>query len=140
MTPETIEQLFGTLIESTTAAWRKHLKTDSHNVHMSLNDFYEEIPELVDALIEAYQGIYGKVEGYENMLDDASEMTAIEYLETLRDICKNGRDLLNDETELESDMDAILDLISSTLYKLKELDSGPHTNESLSDYLTRVLC
>ena len=140
MKPETIEQLFGTLVECSAAAWKKHLKTSNRNKHEDLNDFYEDMPELVDTLIEAYQGLFGKVESYENLLADASEMTALEFLDELHEICKEGRVLLQGETELESDMDAILDLISSTVYKLREMDEvHPRANESLADFLERVL-
>lgn len=140
MKPETIEQLFGTLVECSAATWKKHLKTSNRVKHEDLNDFYNDMPELVDTLIEAYQGLFGKVDKYENLLADASDMTALEYLEALHDICKSGRDLLQGETELESDMDAVLDLISSTMYKIREMDEKhPQPNESLSDYIGRVL-
>lgn len=132
----TIEELFGTLQESTVKTWRDHLKTKKYSAHMALNDFYDEIPELVDTLIEDYMGIYGKVENYKDILTGEYD-DAIAYLEELRNISKEGRKLFSD-SELESDMDAILSLIDSTLYKLKELKESK-TLYSLTDFLTESL-
>lgn len=119
-----IEELFGTLQHAVVSTWRKHLKTSKHDVHVVLNDFYEDLPDLVDKLIEDYMGVNGKVEDYENELSE-KDYTAIEYLEKLREVAKDGYELMNDEPELEADLDDIVSLIDSTLYKLKEL-----TNEN----------
>ena len=53
----TIEELFGTLQQSTVASWRKHLRTAKYSKHMALDEFYKEMPEKVDALIEAWMGM-----------------------------------------------------------------------------------
>lgn len=138
MKPNSIEELFGTLIECTNVAWRKHLKTDKYRRHMALDEFYKEMPEKVDDLIECWQGLFGKVGDYINLFKDSSSMTAIEYLEELHKMCEEGRGLLRGKSELESAMDDILQQIDSTLYKLKEF-----TNESyiidLKDFLNESL-
>lgn len=129
-----IEELFGTLQQSFVETWRKHLKTPKYSAHKALNDFYDDIPDLVDQLIEDYMGIHGKVENYKNILD-AEHEDEVAYLEALRKVCKEGRDLL-DNSELESDMDSILSLIDSTLYQLKELKES---RKSLKNYLSESL-
>lgn len=121
----TIEEYFGTLQQSVLDTWREHLKTSKHNVHVILNDFYEDMPEKVDALIEAWMSHNGKVEDYKNTLEP-KDMDPIAYLEQLRTFTKEGRKLMK-ESELESLVDDILSLIDSTLYKLKELTK---TNEN----------
>lgn len=131
----TIEEYFGTLQQSVLDTWREHLKTSKHNIHVILNDFYEDMPEKVDALIEAWMSHNGKVEDYKNTLEP-KDMDPIAYLEQLRTFTKEGRELMK-ESELESLVDDILSLIDSTLYKLKELAK---TNEefkmkSLSNYI-----
>ena len=131
----TIEEYFGTLQQSVLDTWREHLKTSKHNIHVILNDFYEDMPEKVDALIEAWMSHNGKVEDYKNTLEP-KDMDPIAYLEQLRTFTKEGRELMK-ESELESLVDDILSLIDSTLYKLKELTK---TNEefkmkSLSNYI-----
>lgn len=128
----TIEEFFGTLQQSVVKSWRNHLKTDKYSNHMALDEFYKEMPELVDTLIEDYMGINGKVEDYKNVLPD--DMGTIEYLEALKNIVRKGRkELLDGKSELESDCDAILSQIDSTLYKLKELKES-----SITTYLKTI--
>jgi len=137
MKAKNIEEFFGTLQQATVEAWKSHLKTDKYSKHIALNEFYEDIVELVDTLIEDYQGLYGKVEDYVNLMS-TDKIGAIDYLTELHDLVKAGRkDLFKeDDTELASDIDAILSLIDSTLYKLKELkESGI----SLKNYLNESL-
>lgn len=105
---------------------------------MALNEFYSEIVELVDTLIENYMGIYGKVGEYKNLMS-TDKQNAIDYLSELRSFTIESRDALIDEkdTELWSDIDDILALIDSTLYKLKELKESNFI--SLTDFLTESL-
>ena len=92
----TIEQLFGTLQQSVVATWRKHLRTAKYAKHIALNEFYEEMPELVDALIEAWMGANGKkIKHYENILQ-SSNMNTLTYLKELKKIVKQGYELVED--------------------------------------------
>ena len=126
----TIEELFGTLQQSVVSSWRKHLVTDKYSNHMALDEFYKEMPELVDSLIEDWMGVNGKVTGFKNLLNDSEKMSAIDYLKKLKKIVNDGRSLMK-EKELEADLDSIASQINSTLYKLKELKE----NMGLSKYL-----
>lgn len=126
----TVEEFFGTLQESVVATWRKHLKTKKYSNHMALDEYYKEAPELIDALIEGWQGTHDKIEKYVDLLKDKEFDTAVDYLTELRKITKEGRKLM-DSSELESDTDAILSLIDGVIYKLKELKEGV----GLVDYL-----
>lgn len=125
-----VEELFGTLQQSVVASWRKHLKTDKYSKHEALDEFYKEMPELVDKLIEDWMGVNGKVESYTNLLDGSEKMTAVEYLNKLKSIVKDGYKLMR-EKELEADLDDIASQIDSTLYKIKELKESM----SLVNYL-----
>lgn len=145
MQAKNIEEFFGTLQQSTVEAWKKHLKVSKKSEHETLNDFYEDIVDVVDSLIEDYMSIHGKVEDYVNLLSE-KEMTALEYLETLREFTRESADELLDEddTELFSDVDNILSVMDTAIYKLKELEGGKDdkkTNESFSlkSYLTESL-
>lgn len=132
----TIEQLFGTLQQSVVSGWRKHLRTAKYAKHMALDEFYKEMPEKVDALIEAWMGAKGKkIKSYENILQ-SSNMNTLKYLGELKKVCKQGYDLLDDDEELESLLDDIVELINSTLYKVKELNEGM---VDLSDYINEAL-
>ena len=120
----TIEELFGTLQQSAVASWRKHLRTAKYGKHEALDNFYKEMPEKVDALIEAYMGAYGKkITKYTNILT-SSNMNTLKYLTELKRICRQGYDLLDDNEELEGLLDDIVNLINSTLYKVKELSES----------------
>ena len=145
MQAKNIEEFFGTLQQSTVEAWKKHLKVSKKSEHETLNDFYEDIVDVVDSLIEDYMSIHGKVKDYVNLLSE-KEMTALEYLETLREFTRESADELLDEddTELFSDVDNILSVMDTAIYKLKELKGGEDdkkTNESFSlkSYLTESL-
>ena len=133
----TIEELFGTLQQSTVATWRKHLRTAKYGKHEALDEFYKEMPEKVDALIEAWMGAHGKkVKGYENLLH-ASNMNTLKYLGELKKVCKDGYELMGDNDELKGLLDDIVNQINSTLYKVKELSES--TLVSLSDYINEAL-
>ena len=101
---------------------------------MALDEYYKDAPELIDTLIENWQGGHDKVEDYKNLLDGKDFDTAVDYLNELKKICKDGYDLL-DSSELKSDMDSILSLIDRTVYKLKELTEK---KMNLVDYLKSI--
>ena len=138
MKAKNIEEFFGTLQQATVETWKEHLKTDKYSSHIALNEFYEGIVELVDALIEEYMGKYGKVTEFKNIMT-SEKLGAVKYLEELQELVTTGREELIDEkdTELHSDIDAILSLISSTLYKLKELKE--HKMKGLADFIKENL-
>ena len=133
----TIEELFGTLQQATVASWRKHLRTAKYAKHMALDEFYKELPELVDALIEGYMGASGKkVKSFENILK-SKNMNTLKYLQELKKVCKEGYDLLDENEELEGLLDDIVNFINSTLYKVKELSESSMVD--LKDYVLEAL-
>ena len=101
----TIEELFGTLQMSVVSGWRKHLRTAKYAKHEALDEFYKEMPEKVDALIEAWMGAHGKKVGsFQNTLS-ASNMNTLKYLGELKRVCKEGYALMGDKDELKSLLD-----------------------------------
>ena len=133
----TIEELFGTLQMSVVAGWRKHLRSAKYGKHMALDEFYKEMPEKVDDLIEAWMGAHGKKVGaFQNTLQ-SSNMNTLKYLNELKRVCKEGYSLLGDKDELKSLMDDIVNLINSTLYKVKELNETAMID--LKDFINESL-
>lgn len=133
----TVEELFGTLQQAVVGSWRKHLRTAKYGKHEALDEFYKEMPEKVDALIEAWMGANGKKIGnFENLLKSANYNT-LSYLKELKKICKQGYSILGDNDELKSLLDDIVNLINSTLYKVKELSESSVID--LKDYLMESL-
>lgn len=133
----TIEEYFGTLQQSFVEIWKNHLQTGKYAAHKALNEYYDEIVEKVDKLIEDWMGIHGKVKDLTNKLTTKFD-DPIPYLEQLKEFAKNGRkELIPDkDTELWSDVDDILGTIDSTLYKLKELKESENT---LTNYMRENL-
>jgi Zn-finger nucleic acid-binding protein len=68
-----------------------------------------------------------------------AELSAYDkYLKELKKICKQGYDLLDENEELEGLLDDIVNLINSTLYKVKELAES-HSYPDLKDYINEAL-
>ena len=114
----TVANIFGTLQECVTITWRLHLKTRKHHIHVTLNEFYEKALDIVDDIIEQYQGIYGVVEDtFTNCIvgDGKSES---EYLTELKTFIENNRCVLGDHSEINSTIDEFIALIDSTIYKI----------------------
>lgn len=133
----TIEELFGTLQQSVVGTWRKHLRTSKYSKHMALDEFYTEMPEKVDDLIEAWMGVNGrKPKQFDNLLK-SKNMNTLDYLKSLKKIVKDGYELMNGEKELEALLDDIAELIDSTLYKVKELSERKMID--LKDYISESL-
>ena len=138
MKANNIGELFGTLQQSVVAEWRKHLQTGKYSKHMALDEFYKDMPEAVDDLIEAYQGHNSvKVEDYKNIID-ATEYDALGYLEALHDMIHESKYLL-EGSELLSLLDECLSIIDSTMYKLRELKESTESVSSLRSYIKEQL-
>lgn len=118
----TIGQYFGTLQESVTIVWRFHLKTRKYSVHIALNEFYEKALDIVDDIIEQYQGICGVVEEpFVNCVIGEGK-TEGEYITELKAFVENNRCVAScGHSEIDSVIDEFLGLIDSTNYKLANL-------------------
>lgn len=117
--------LFSKLFESREMAHIYHLQVNgqqgSHAAHVALNDYYFNVENLIDDLIETYQGQYGIVDGY-SIIDtkDTRSKEAVSYLEEIAEFIKHGRKCISvDDTHLHNIIDEIVALVYKTLYKLK---------------------
>jgi hypothetical protein len=119
-------KFFSKLFESREMAHVYHLSVKgdmgSYAAHVALGAYYEGILELIDELIETYQGQYELVENFE-MIDTADTKTKspIEYFEELVMFVKSERNtaLSAEDTHLQNVIDEVVGLIYRTLYKLK---------------------
>lgn len=133
----TIGAFFGTLIESIKIAWKYHLKSRKHSEHIFLEEYYDEAQDLIDALIEEYQGLFGVVENYENRVDDY-EKRPIQYFFDLRTFIITYMNIITEikeNSELKSDVDAILSKIDRTLSKLINLVTEKNTVLKFDDFI-----
>ena len=114
----TVANIFGTLQECVTITWRLHLKTRKHHIHVTLNEFYDKAIDIVDDIIEQYQGICGVVEEpFANCITGDGK-TECEYLTELKAFVENNKCILGSHSEIDSTIDEFLALIDSTIYKI----------------------
>lgn len=118
-------KLFSKLFESREMAHIYHLQVNgeegSYAAHMALGSFYDGVLELVDELIETYQGQHGLIEGYD-IIDtkDTRSKDKIEYFTELADFIKSERKCISvEDTHLHNIVDEVVALVYKTLYKLK---------------------
>ena len=109
------------LLHSVTNAHILHLTTRSYAEHVALQNFYENIGDLVDSFVEGFQGKYGLLHDFTSdyKLPDAP-ISYIEYLKTEVETLRRQPRFPQD-SELQNLVDEIADLINSTLYKLRFL-------------------
>jgi hypothetical protein len=115
-------EMMSILLHSRTQTHTLHLQTESFSEHMALNGYYDGIGDLVDGLIESFQGKYGIIKGYKSMdlqewkstEDTVKYMNGLcEKIEELRDCC--------DDSYIQNQIDTVCELIHSTTYKLRFL-------------------
>lgn len=117
---ETLTELVMDLLHSGIITHIMHWQTESYAAHQALGEYYSEIPELVDAVIEAYQGKTGIIlRKFPIEMDDYEAMTPLAYMEYLSEEMTEGRALFGEDSEIQNLVDAICDLIDSTMYKLR---------------------
>ena len=112
-----------TLLHSATNTHLQHLKVTgvgSYAAHKALQGYYEAIPDLVDAVVESYQGKYGLITDYPNSYHPAPK-DPLAYMESLQKFVGEARGSLPQDSELQNEVDNIANLINSTVYKLRNL-------------------
>lgn len=112
-------QFVAVLLHSATNAHFMHLQTRSYAVHKALNEYYDGIVDLTDQYAEAYQGAYDVIKAYPSDFAVATDPTV--YLTRIKTYVEAAREKLPEDTALQNIVDEIVDLISSTLYKLRFL-------------------
>ena len=118
-----IGQFISTLFASRTQAHVFHLQTPSFAAHKALNDYYDEIVGITDGIAESYQGKYGIITGYGNIaLQEYESCEAIiMFFETLCMYVEKSRQILPQDSYLQNQIDEVVALIKSTIYKLRFL-------------------
>lgn len=111
-----------TLLHAATNTHILHWQTKSFADHMALNEFYQALPELIDAVVEAAQGRTGKIIDYPVQYY-APAANGLEELEMLKDYVDEERhkEGIPQDSEIQNLIDSISEQIDSTLYKLRFL-------------------
>lgn len=119
-----MNEYIGTLFQSRNQAHIYHLQTTSYAKHKALQKYYEGIIDLIDSIVESYQGKYEILKGYKmlgSLKDLGEEEDIIAYFEQLARFCELKRQKLPQDSFLKNLYDGVDELINSTLYKLKNL-------------------
>ena len=99
-------------------AW--HHQTESYAEHKALNNFYDEILELTDGLVESVSGIYGRPKKY--MIDSPADYKNIDqvkdYFKSCYDMIQKDRKDIYQESWIQNQVDEIAQLFAETLYLL----------------------
>lgn len=96
--------------------------SSSYAEHKALQDYYESIDDIIDSIIESYQGKYDIVKGYKSfpIVDYENSQQLITYFKDLVQKVSDKRKSIK-ESYLQNQIDNIEQLIYSTLYKLRNL-------------------
>ena len=119
-------KLAAVLQDSVLHSWKLHLKAKKYYVHVILEEYYNDALEIIDGLIEHYQGICKCIIVDSNTYVDIEKNDdPFTYFTNLKNYLikfSNNSNNFNDNTiEIKSDIDDLLRLIDSTLYKLGNL-------------------
>jgi len=113
-----IEELIAKVFSTRNTAHLAHWSTGSYAQHKALGDFYDDVIEAVDTLVEAYQA-YKKV----GAVDVAGSSYPI--LKQLEDDCKwmseNREEITCNMPALDNLLQGLEAVYLSTIYKLKRL-------------------
>jgi DNA-binding ferritin-like protein len=121
------EKLVSTLMASRDQAHIFHWGTTgegSYAAHKALNKFYDAVPDILDILVETYQGKHGLLQGFTppDKFDDYDSATALKYFKGLATYIERVYSKLpKEDTNILNQLDAFKDLIYSTIYKLENL-------------------
>lgn len=122
-----MEELASILFHSRTQAHVFHLGVNgpgSFAAHTALGTYYDEIVDLVDGLVESYQGKYGLIKfkpvlGLDNNCDIMNVIKYFEKLITIVETLRQGPGL--QDSFIQNEIDNVVKLLYSTRYKLVNL-------------------
>lgn len=117
--------MISTLLHSRSQVHVFHWQTNSQSSfaeHTALSGYYEGIGELLDGIVESYQGKYDLLKGYNTskLVDYKSSEQLISYFRGLDDNVEKNRKAFK-ESYIQNQIDTIQELIYGTLYKLRFL-------------------
>jgi hypothetical protein len=110
-----------TLFHTRTQVHQLHLGTKSYAAHKALNEYYDEIVELVDSVAEAYQGKYDLLTFEDVKCKTVQKDNQVNFFKGVSTFVAEHRKELPQDSELQNMVDEIAGLIDGTLYKLRFL-------------------
>jgi DNA-binding ferritin-like protein len=118
---EIVSALINSMIQPQIFQWQT-TGSGSYAAHKALQKYYEGVANLIDTLVESYQGKNGIMKNYKNetYINFESVDQLIGYFTKLDNTIESNRTQLK-ESYIQSQLDLFNELINGTLYKLKNL-------------------
>lgn len=118
MNKEAASKFINVLFLSRTVAHQMHLATDSYAQHAgALQSFYEEIVDLADGIAEQWQGEFEEKLKLSPL--GSKETDPLKYFRDTKKWIQDNRDeAFGDDSALQNDVDTVVKLFRSTIYKL----------------------
>ena len=119
-----MEELASLLLQSRTQTHSFHLGVrgiGSHSAHLALGDYYDSIGDLIDGLVETYQGKEGIIQlSGIGVLDKNNDIkNIINYFEKLCNmVAKLRTNPKLQDSWIQNDIDTVVSLLYRTKYKL----------------------
>lgn len=116
--------LIAELLYSALQAQVFHWQSKNGDVHRALGDYYSSIITLVDTIVESYQGKYGVIVKFNcdcKLINSRDTAAYISYFNSLVLKLEKNRHLFGVDSYIQNEVDGIVSLLYTTLYKLKEL-------------------
>lgn len=113
----TVGEYFLTLFHGATNTHLLHLQSRSYSQHQALGIYYDAVVDLIDSLIEAYQGKNETIVEYPNTYTPPNR-DALTELKNILAYVQANRGVVGNDSELQNITDEIQQLIDSTIYKL----------------------
>ena len=117
---QTVSMLLGCL----TNVRLYHWSTQSYAEHVALGDFYSDLSDKLDTLVEEYQGRYILVDlrGQEMTVEPGGGQV-VEYLQSVRNAVEANRaqPTFPQDSSLQNVVDEIVGAFNQTIYKLRFL-------------------
>ena len=119
-----MEELASLLLQSRTQTHSFHLGVrgvGSHSAHLALGGYYDSIGDLIDGLVETYQGKEGLIQlSGIGVLDKNNDIkNIIKYFETLCNmVAKLRQNPKLQDSWIQNDIDTVVSLLYRTKYKL----------------------
>jgi DNA-binding ferritin-like protein len=117
-------QLISTLLASRNQAHIFHWQVEgigSDAAHRALGDYYDEIVDIVDGIVESFQGRYGIQRGYTSPATFKEDGQFVNYFEALSKYVETIRTKIPQDSYIQNEVDTVVKLIETTKYKLKNL-------------------
>lgn len=117
-------QFIGTLLDSSNQAHIYHwqaMDEGSYAAHQALGAYYPQIVELADDLVESFQGRYGIIKGFNAPSPYREDNNWVSYFQGLRKYVELNRYNFTQDSYIQNQVDEIVSLIETTLYKLQTL-------------------